>query len=316
MSEVFILGAGFSKAVNTSMPLLDELSTEISQRLGGLPEYLLALGNNVEAWLTYLAQPQPWLMEEHNLQNRALFLRMIAKVVEILDNRTDDTLQREPPEWVRRLVDYWHTSRATVITLNYDTLVERIPERGVEYILPMRIQSLWPPRWIVEGQFAGQSFKLLKLHGSVNWYNSGAAPSYGEAIYHYIVARWAQPRDEEGKSRLSLAALTPLIIPPTAEKSTYFQHVEIRRIWRQAALALQSATRIFCIGYSLPVTDLGNQFFFHYGRPEQKTPLFVVNKDDAAGKHYRALLGDSYDVDNRYAGENCVATMVKALTHS
>ena len=39
MSDVFILGAGFSKAIHSRMPTMDELSTEVLKRLerGGLP---------------------------------------------------------------------------------------------------------------------------------------------------------------------------------------------------------------------------------------------------------------------------------------
>jgi len=81
MADVFILGAGFSKAVHSSVPLLDELTNIVRERLGpSLPEWLLKIGNNVEDWLTYLSQPQPWLTENDSLVNRALFLRLTEAI--------------------------------------------------------------------------------------------------------------------------------------------------------------------------------------------------------------------------------------------
>ena len=65
---------------------------------------------------------------------------MTEKLTDVLQERIDRTLQEsdEPPDWLSRLVRYWHNERATVITLNYDTLVERVPNRDVKYIYPLR----------------------------------------------------------------------------------------------------------------------------------------------------------------------------------
>ena len=57
MGDVFLLGAGFSKAVSDDMPLLQELSSQIRGRLSDLPESLSTLGDNIEIWLSYLSQP-------------------------------------------------------------------------------------------------------------------------------------------------------------------------------------------------------------------------------------------------------------------
>ena len=67
MNDVFILGAGFSKAIYPGMPTLADLTQEVKNRLSGsehsLPRPLMGLGDNIELWITYLSQRQPRLTE-------------------------------------------------------------------------------------------------------------------------------------------------------------------------------------------------------------------------------------------------------------
>jgi hypothetical protein len=146
------------------------------------------------------------------------------------------------------------------------------------------------------------SFKLFKLHGSVNWFYSGATSYQGELLYDSPVTEWGKPiGDIELQARRASSDKVPLIVPPTTEKVAYFQHETIRQIWLRASAALQSADRVFCIGYSLPTTDLGVRFFLLHGKPNVKVPLFIVNKDPNSVGHYASLLGASYEIDGKYA---------------
>ena len=56
MVDVFILGAGFSKAVSAAMPTMKELSREVIAKLESSPfpiqDTLYAMGENVELWMT------------------------------------------------------------------------------------------------------------------------------------------------------------------------------------------------------------------------------------------------------------------------
>ena len=47
----------------------------------------------------------------------------------------------------------------------------------------------------------------------------------------------------------------PLIVLPITDKLTYCQPNIVRAIWTEAEFAIRTAPRIFCLGYSLPVTD-------------------------------------------------------------
>ena len=87
MSDVFLLGAGFSKAVSDSMPVMAELSAALRQRVE-LPHYVIALGDNVEHWMTYLSQPQPWISQADNLHHKATFLNLTQEIGTVLNERT------------------------------------------------------------------------------------------------------------------------------------------------------------------------------------------------------------------------------------
>ncbi len=308
MREVFILGAGFSKAIHGSMPLLEELSTKISS-VEKLPPPLATLGNDVELWLTYLSQPQPWLKEFHNLENRALFLRIGQRIGETLEASTSAAVCEDGPDWLHQLVTWWHKNRSAVITLNYDTLVERAAlKAGIdpEEVYPVRLTDI--RRASTFGADPESSFRLFKLHGSVNWYYSGAASFHGEVLYYGRVTPWGEPLNKEERQSISAARdKVPLIVPPTTEKVSYFQHETLRQVWLGASQALAAASSVYCVGYSLPTTDLGVRFFLHHSRPGEegeKVPLFVVNRSNSPQElvgRYQHLLGNSYAIKDKYA---------------
>ena len=59
--------------------------------------------------------------------------------------------------------------------------------------------------------------------------------------------------------------------------------------------------RLFCIGYSLPETDLSLRFFLQNNRlGSRKVPLILVNNDLKSPMHFRTLLGDHYDIQDTY----------------
>jgi len=223
------------------------------------------------------------------------------------------------------LINLWHENQTAVITLNYDTLIERaryfvkdangdgLPLSSI-YPVPM------PDIRRTSGIFGSEkanTFKLFKLHGSVNWYYSGASSYFGETIYSAHVTGWDfADHQVELDSREAASDKVPLIVPPTTEKVSYFQHETIRQIWARAGESLLFPDRLFCIGYSLPETDLSLRFFLHNNRlGSRKVPLFLVNNDLKSPMHFRILLGDHYDIQDTYViPDNPVVKLVADLT--
>ena len=303
ITDLFILGAGFSKAINCRMPTMDELSSAVLENIdSGVPNLLHNLSNNIELWMTYLSQSQPWLKASDNYLNKAFAGQLRKKIEEIIHDRTTVASRSNPPAWLNRLIRSWHEKRATVITLNYDTLIERASRElqiadEIEHIMA---GQMYPPYFADirsrsgVGLFGGgeiKTFSYLKLHGSINWYYSGRDNFYGETIFYADIPSLGSDysNQEEALSALSKDKET-LIIPPVNEKSVYFSNETVKELWHEASVALSKATRVFVIGYSLPISDIGMRLFLVNNQPVPQTSVYVIDKCAEVATRYESLL--------------------------
>jgi hypothetical protein len=273
--EVFILGAGFSKAISDAMPLTDDLGNEALQRdherLGRSDRKLTFAGGQFESWLSRRAEPQPYLSASADMQNRAIFARTTELIAQILDERVERALVNSMPIWLGELISIWHLRRSNVLTFNYDTLIECAFETMPLWDWRAQTRFLWPSliSYSPEGkagtsydEIGGEvpphdSFRLWKLHGSLNWHwvpgdSAGATVRrarlpglFGQPdIVRADELHWSAP----GRERF--------IVPPAALKSGYYSNPVTREIWQRGFAALQSAKKITLMGYSVPMTDL------------------------------------------------------------
>ena len=326
MGDVFILGAGFSKAIHAGMPTMTELSTEVMSRLTELdqpvPSALKKLGNNIELWMTYLSQPQPWLEKHQEYYNQSFVGHIRQLIAVIVEDCVSAVATDGPPNWLDSLVHMCHERRAKIITLNYDTLIERAAGRLSSTNGPLFPEQIYPPyfsniqsrspisgRRLVKPQ---NTFSYLKLHGSTNWHYSGRDDFYGETIFYSDVPPVGGDLSEAERSLLALSRdKEALIIPPVTEKTTYFNNETIRRLWRDAGSALNQATKVFVLGYSLPVSDLGMRFFFATNQPRPSTPIFIIDIDREVPRRYDELL-PGFGVRTDFVGEvNAVEDFVR-----
>jgi hypothetical protein len=273
--EVFILGAGFSKAVSSCMPLTDDLGNQAHQRgafqLTPSRRSPAFRGGQFEAWLSRRAEPQPYLGAADTLAYQAVFARTTEIIAEILDERVTQVLGGRLPVWLGELISIWHLRESHVLTFNYDPLVECALDtlKLRDWRTGARVSWASVLNYLPEGK-GGQSlgeldgnvppqptFRLWKLHGSLNWWWTpgdasgatvrrvrlpgvfGAAEPVGSDEAH-----WSAP----GRERF--------IVPPAALKSGYYGNPVTREIWQQAYAALRGASRLTLMGYSLPQTDL------------------------------------------------------------
>jgi hypothetical protein len=268
MPDVFVVGAGFSKAALGSMPTLADLGRDVGQRLLASPVYSVMLGDrvrgvlraggvpmgDVEAWLSALAQPQPFMSQSEGTRNLAIFQEMRNQIVEVIDSAQGKSV--EPPQWLRRLLRLWHRRQVSVLSFNYDTLIESSvgaidpPHEpgdivaGILSQLPRPALTFW-----YGGENQVPTFRLYKLHGSVDWYWNPADQS-GDSLCRDT------PGGIETDRRPALAGKEPFIIPPLSVKSPFYSLGLIRQLWKDAGEALAAASRVVVLGYSVPLTDL------------------------------------------------------------
>lgn len=101
------------------------------------------------------------------------------------------------------------------------------------------------------------TMRLLKLHGSLDWWWVPRDES-GVTLSRYDTGSTfgaPVPLTDENRS-LHLPGLERFLIPPLATKSAYYRNPITRQLWQDAYRALCSAKRISLVGYSLPLTDI------------------------------------------------------------
>lgn len=300
------------------MPTLRELSEAVSlpRAEGSAPSETQE--TDFEAALTFLAQEQPWLTQPENLTNRARFHEASTAIARHLAGAQARALSAPAPPWLFKLVKRWMDTDSTVVTTNYDELIERAFKdlAGGEvshaslYSVPIT-NALTRVATVFGGEVIGP-FKLLKLHGSLNWYYSGRESYFGEPIFDAAAPTgWNTGQDLVEGAEVVVSDKTPLVIPPTFGKSSFFQNETILTIWRNAWRAVADADRVICIGYSLPRSDLD---MVHLLRGVSFRPgrVTVVNQDPNAPNRYQDLL-QGVDVEAFGDGPDVVAEFVSNL---
>ena len=254
------------------MPTLADLGKELVEWVRANPTYAQFLparvrllfrqggtvpGGNIETWLSSLAERQPYLSEAEASRNYGLFLDLARELERIVKERQQGFEEDEHPKgWLHHLLRLWHRSRSTVITFNYDTIVERtidlLDVPGTHGNLAGEILD-YRPRQAIQGLAGAQtpsSFHLIKLHGSIDWYWT-PGDTLGDSL-----CRGTALKATQADLEAALAGKVPFIIPPLSGKSPFYSLALVRERWQQAAQALNDAERIFLLGYSLPLHDL------------------------------------------------------------
>jgi hypothetical protein len=322
--RVFILGAGFSRAIGEKMPLMRDLVPEVLNAVGRdkpLPTEVWSFRDDLEALLSYLADNQPWLSEEANLRNKAWFGDVSHAIAEVIGAAQRYTVQQPEPLWLRPLIDHWIRTGATVITFNYDVLIETATDGrfGPEgnwsstYRAPVvpagqRLGAVW-------GIAELSTMSLLKLHGSLTWYWSGINSDPHDQIYDIGLNRGWGHHGLESPYQQYLPKLMsdkqPMVVPPAATKSRFYDNAVLSSQWKGAAQALRDAQELVLIGYSLPKSDLVTRSLLLTNF--KGTKAVPVDHSEAVVDNLNDLWSSTLPIDATYAGqEDAVARYVQA----
>ena len=337
---VAVLGAGFSHAVFSAMPLTDQIGEAVRERLDAADQSKLPLGKfedgRFEEWLSYISEPQPHLDPEAVADARTLALRVTRTIFEVLSEVQVRALGAEPPKWFWEFLSVLHVLRAQVLTLNYDNFIESgiyslglrnhgeleastVCEDDILAGLPpcadffgVSVQS--PPRRAWTGDRIAavarwqNTFKLLKLHGSLSWYwlpESGG----GSTLRRWrLPGVFGEPWDgEEEQRRQELPAHEVFLIPPAALKGQRLREPVTRELWRRAAMALREADRVVLIGYSVPLADHSIVGMLSDELAGRDVRIEIVNPCPSEVESRLPHLGIPADKSEPIAGDDCVA---------
>ena len=321
MSDTFLLGAGFSKAICQRMPVMRELYKILEGLIGQLDgfsreAYDYADGN-VETLLSYYAIPSPHDHPIETLRKQRVTALLEIAIGETLRNLESTGVEGGLNSQGHRLVSKWHEQRSHVLTTNYDTLVENLaqgPLHSSSGGQPVRLHytDLYPipvsaaisrDGTALVGSSKPDTFTLYKLHGSTTWYKAQSESTF-DPIYGLSLQDLDDPINQKfvGDKRR-------FIVPPVYDKSSLLNHESMRSLWSQAnQIALRTAANIYVIGYSLPDTDAAMNLLLWEGsrsntnKVAPRKSLYVVDIDKEVGNRYSDRLGRYYDVDATYSG--------------
>lgn len=231
----------------------------------------------------------------------------------------------EIPEWAGPLLTHFHEEQAVLVTLNYDTVLERLAflalsgasgEEKDEFkpagTYPLHVTDIRTRQGRYYTRSVGDSFELLKLHGSINWFYPGTELSDSHEIYYRQVDSRSPARDCERRGGISAIAyrdLSPLIVPPLVEKSPFYAAGLLASLWVRFRYTLEKVEQLFIVGSSLPKTDVPLEVFLkaHSGNLKR---VFLVDSAggqaaDALKERLREVFGKR-KLDSTYIGEGTV----------
>lgn len=324
---VYILGAGFSKAISSEMPVSAELTKKIQEKIPDSP-ITLREDQTFENWLTNLVMDVPFLKEWEKASRRALSLRILELVGEAIAETESHVVTEPIPEWLPKLLRKWSEEKARIITFNYDTLIEssinqikyRVsnkdgdsfgltgdlatypapPQSGTEIVILDGTMSLGYE------QFRKSTLQIIKLHGSLNWFVSGS-DSVGATLVRTPVESGFENSDVEIEDSINLDRY---VIPPVLNKDSFYSTYLSQMLWRSAREAIENASELTFIGYSLPLEDMVTAELISQVNPEVPVTLVDCKISDEWGiqKSLKAL--GIQNIAHRYGGDQCVADYV------
>jgi len=155
-------------------------------------------------------------------------------------------------------------------------------------IYPISLQRLASRTTTLFGHHYQATYRLFKLHGSINWYYSG----YKDIpAYQIFLVGSSNVISEEEKN---IKDLMPVIIPPVLDKTYFFKQSTIRAQWSEVKHILNRAKKIYIIGYSMPQTDLTVKFMLQ-SFIKKNAEVIVVNKDEDKKRYFQKIFNNFND---------------------
>jgi len=171
---------------------------------------------------------------------------------------------RKTPEWFSSLAESMKTQGAQIISFNWDLLLDKV----------LFGSDLAKSSYGLDPSYEG--VKLLKPHGSLNWYERRTGRYLSEDKKFSLYGEGASEVFSFKPFRAVISTrrqYMPLIIPPMYAKR--FDNELFVHIWREAVSALSTATDVRFLGYSLPDADFHARFILRCGFHNQESGLLT-----------------------------------------
>jgi hypothetical protein len=207
----------------------------------------------------------------------------------------------------------------TIITFNQDIQVEKVLEllsNTARWHVHRRNLFCFPHLYSIGGRWAavtaptrGQRdcfrrsqmarpdcLRVLKLHGSLNWYSSHRSEDPSPAMMFRIdrSLRVTRRRTIDPSMRMTRGRdkyTWPVIVPPVNHKSAVL-HDGLKEVWRLAEERIADADELVVFGYSCPALDFESSNMLRRANRKRRkwSRTVVVDPDGAVAARYIGLL--------------------------
>ena len=264
--------------------------------------------------LNKLGTLQPKHIEKLRQATISLIAKTLSRKIYFPLENANEMFTYQPPKQYKMLADNIFNLRKaqlkdqridhkfSFLTFNYDLALDYM----LNYSNP-QIKLYYG----LQNEPPTSSIYLLKLHGSMNWFKCNKCDQIKPLPPKYLLDTIQRGQQDVGiidysnKRLRSLSGIscsqdgpcklgsTPFIVPPTWEKSHYYE--EIGNVWLRAGIELEGADNIVVIGYSLPDTDQFFKYLYAIGTLSGKRlrKFIVINPDMNALERYHNFLGKS-----------------------
>ncbi len=320
-SIVYFLGAGASKSIYSELPLasdltLDSLSSQKSygNQIPPTDDECRALTQFLDAhpdWASLRAERLEDVLEKLSLWHYELVLSFLYLRLSV-ENHTCEPYSSFA-QWLRVV----RKRRDTIITTNYDTLIENalmhMPtgeycfsidalDRDALHWLDYGVRKSRVHKYSDGGQWLTppeQSILLLKLHGSISWL-------FCEHCRTYLLDPVWQHAKEGTKlpgaygpcveCKQAGAARRTVIVPPLPKKE--YTDAAIQEIWDRAKEVLGRAEEIIFAGFSLDKTDVGVRCLLQDAKDRGLTKRVTIVDRNPSGieQNFREIYNDIVSV--------------------
>lgn len=282
--KVIVLGAGFSKALCSSMPLIKNLLEDIEK--DSLLEHFVSNSKaelhdyfDVENCVSYILSREMFFNDKEDIQFYTLRKELLKHIYNKMKNFKPDI---DKMDIMKKFLSYCAEENVLLVTFNYDLFIETICNYlGKEIIVKYGIklnQNPYHETTNIDGRILGQKYiQLLKLHGSFNWFNMSESEN---ADIDNIVSLEQNDIDDIFNENV------PFYIPMSNTKYKYFEGNFCKTLWKKMNYYIANAEELNFIGYGFPRTDFDNLILFSTFKEKVKN-IVISNTPEDKGKKKR-----------------------------
>ncbi len=323
-NEVYVLGAGFSKAAN--LPISSEFLTEKSfeylkdklndkqncariEKIKNYVQFRLEnkyFKNNIEEVLNHIATARYLFMEsvsdnKGSYSADEIFGNLLWYITCLIDEKTKDIINSIPEEY-SLFLEHVFKNKIPLITFNYDLIIE-----NVLHILGHDFKYGLEEKKLDDGHQL-----ILKLHGSLNWGHCkecGPINLYDKSLVY--------GSDSVICPVCNLNSVSTIIVPPAIYKDSYYNDQFfgslVRESWSLAREALSKSQKIIFLGFSMAEDAYVKELFklSLSMNNNENLQCVVVNRtcDNQLQNRYNSILVDAKPIFEQNTFENYIKSI-------